>query len=240
MNLLIKILAAFLILLLSKSFAQDCKGTIKIDTDTPSSIIFINDSLTAIGNTALQTEAGVYKIAVIRGGKNWDNIVFTDSVNLKCEEEKIFNYSFKSAVYLQTNPHDAGVFIGDSLIGHTPLYIPVTLKNLMLKKPDYETKIIDPAELTGGKTIGLNFVGRARKESFYEKNIFKYLVGGIVALGAATAYFKVKADKKFDEYQITGEPGLLNKTRKYDVISGITMGALQINFGALIYLFLVE
>ena len=46
--------------------------------------------------------------------------------------------------------------------------------------------------------------------------------------------------KKFDEYQIVGDPALLDQTDKYDLISGITFTALQINFGLIIYLFLTD
>jgi len=240
MNLSIKFCSAIILTLFANIFPQDCKGTIMINTDDPNSIIIINDSLKATGKTILTTEAGSYKIKAKRSVKSWDDIVFTDSLNLKCDEEKVFNYSFKSAILLQTDPYDAGVYNSDSLIGHTPLYIPFTSNNLILMKPGYETKIINPLEIQIGMPVVLNFFGKTKKESFYEKSIFKYLMGGIVALGAVTAYYKIKADKKFEEYQITGEPALLNKTRQYDLISGITMGAMQINFGVLIYFFLAE
>ena len=236
----IKFCSAIILTLFANIFPQDCKGTIMINTDDPNSIIIINDSLKATGKTILTTEAGSYKIKAKRSVKSWDDIVFTDSLNLKCDEEKVFNYSFKSAILLQTDPYDAGVYNSDSLIGHTPLYIPFTSNNLILMKPGYETKIINPLEIQIGMPVVLNFFGKTKKEIFYEKSIFKYLMGGIVALGAVTAYYKIKADKKFEEYQITGEPALLNKTRQYDLISGITMGAMQINFGVLIYFFLAE
>lgn len=236
----IKFCSAIILTLFANIFPQDCKGTIMINTDDPNSIIIINDSLKATGKTILTTEAGSYKIKAKRSVRSWDDIVFTDSLNLKCNEEKVFNYSFKSAILLQTDPYDAGVYNSDSLIGHTPLYIPLTANNLILMKPGYETKIINPLDIQIGMPVVLNFSGKTKKESFYEKSIFKYLMGGIVALGAVTAYYKIKADKKFEEYQITGEPALLNKTRQYDLISGITMGAMQINFGVLIYFFLAE
>ncbi len=50
-----------------------------------------------------------------------------------------------------------------------------------------------------------------------------------------STYFKLKADKKFDAYTITGEQTLLDQTFKYDLISGILFTALQINLGTLIY-----
>jgi hypothetical protein len=65
-------------------------------------------------------------------------------------------------------------------------------------------------------------------------------VSSIVVLGGITAYYKIKADKRFDDYQATGDGALLNETRKYDLISGISFAALQVNFGFLIYYFLKD
>jgi hypothetical protein len=62
----------------------------------------------------------------------------------------------------------------------------------------------------------------------------------MVALGVTTAYLKLEADDKFAEYKITGDPALLEQTNKLDTLSAVTFVALQINFGAIIYLFLVD
>ena len=51
---------------------------------------------------------------------------------------------------------------------------------------------------------------------------------------------KLEADKKFDDYLITGEQTLLDQTDRLDVISGISFVALQINFGLIVYFFLVD
>jgi hypothetical protein len=90
------------------------------------------------------------------------------------------------------------------------------------------------------KSFNPEFIGEVEKVSFYERSLFKYLLAGIVVLGGTTAYFKLKADEKFDAYEITGDQELLDETERYDLISGITFTALQINFGVLIYFFLNE
>ena len=95
-------------------------------------------------------------------------------------------------------------------------------------------------EIKPGQIFPLNFVGFEKEKSFYEKDIFKILTAGIVVLGATTAYFKLEADNKFKEYENSGNNNLLDETRKYDLISGITFAALQINFGLLLYYFLIE
>ena len=62
----------------------------------------------------------------------------------------------------------------------------------------------------------------------------------MVALGATTAFFKLKADNRYDEYRQSGDPSLLDQTNRLDLVSGITFVALQINFGLIIYFFLVD
>jgi len=76
--------------------------------------------------------------------------------------------------------------------------------------------------------------------NFFDKTLFKILIGTMVALGVTTAYLKLEADDKFAEYKITGDPALLEQTNKLDTLSAVTFVALQINFGTIIYLFLVD
>lgn len=84
----------------------------------------------------------------------------------------------------------------------------------------------------------LNF--KVRKESFVESDLFYIVVGSAVAFGAAAAYLKTESDKNYDKYILSGNKNYLNKTNNLDVYSGIALGALQINFGYLIYRFLTD
>ena len=101
-----------------------------------------------------------------------------------------------------------------------------------------------PAELTARyyiwSTRFFNSLPTLKNGSFFEGTLFKILVGSAVLLGASTAYIKLEADKKFDEYLITGDQKLLDQTNRLDVISGITFVATQINFGFILYLFLTD
>lgn len=141
---------------------------------------------------------------------------------------------------LNSNPQDAHVFYKDSLIGYTPLFISSRFDNLVLRKHSYEVLNISFEEITSGKVFSLNFVGNENETAFFNKDIFKFLTAGIIVLGGATAYFKLKADNKFEEYQSTGDNRFLEDTRRLDLISGITFAALQVNFGMLLYYFLIE
>jgi len=141
---------------------------------------------------------------------------------------------------LNSNPQDAHVYYTDSLIGYTPLFISSRFDNLTLRKHSYEDLSISFDEITPGKVFSLNFVGNETETAFFDKDIFKILTAGIIVLGGTTAYFKLKADNKFEEYQNTGDNRFLQETRRLDLISGITFAALQVNFGLLLYYFLIE
>lgn len=78
------------------------------------------------------------------------------------------------------------------------------------------------------------------KQSFHETNLFKVLIGTAIAFGSTAAYYKIKADKKYDEYLIAKDKAILDQVNKYDLVSGISFGLLQINFGYLLYRFLTD
>ncbi len=113
--------------------------------------------------------------------------------------------------------------------------------NILLKKNGYEDKYISADQLSSDKTISLvQYYNDDKYESFFDGTEFKLLLGSLIVLGGTTAYFKLKADDKFEEYQFTGNGEFLDQTHKYDLISGITFGLVQINFGILMYYFLFD
>ena len=145
----------------------------------------------------------------------------------------------QDSLYFKTNPEDVYVIKNDSLIGHTPLFINGSIGKVTLTKPGYEKMSFN---LNGydNNPVSLKFTGKKTVESFFESSVFKIFVSTIVVLGGVTAYYKIKADKRYDDYQATGDGNLLKETRRYDLISGISFAALQVNFGFLIYYFLSE
>ncbi len=222
------------------TYGQECKSKVLIKTDIPSSKIYVNNELAGRGNTELELERGVYDIVVMEESDRWDAKSYRDSLNLENCRDTVLSYHFKSEVYLDTDPQDVYVYQDSSLIGHTPLFLPVNNDTIVLKKPGYEDKLLTVDELNPGEKVNLNFTGQAAGKNFFEKNVFKILVGGILALGGVTAYYKLKADDYFDQYQFYGDKHDLDQTHKYDLISGITFGALQVGFGFLIYYFLSD
>src|SRR5690606_37250548 len=125
---------------------------------------------------------------------------------------------------------DAMVIAGDSLVGFTPLRFSGSYGNITVKKHGYAENQINFNSETSEINVNLDFIGQTNKISFFEKDISKILFASMIALGATTAYFKIKADNSFDEYLRTGDIKLKEKTDQYDLVSGVTLGLTQINF----------
>ena len=222
-------------------YAQDCKVKVTIKTDIDSSSIFINNNFTGKGKVETELSPGNYSITAEEPSSFWDAKEINDFLKIgNCDEAKLISLNFNKRFYLQTNPQDAYVYSKDSLIGHTPLFVPEYLNSLELKKPGYKNVSIYSNNISSNKIVNLNYIGHANGKNFFQKDLFKILIGGIITLGSVTAYFKLKADDKFSQYQATGNGDYLTQTRKYDLISGISLGALEINFGVLLYYILSD
>lgn len=102
----------------------------------------------------------------------------------------------------------------------------------------YHSKTILFSEKNYTGRINFNFTNENEDENFYDKSLFKILLGSFVALGATAAYFKIKADKRFKEYKTTNNQSLLDDTNRYDTFGGIAFVLMEVNLGVLIYYFL--
>lgn len=234
------LLLVFSIMFSSKIFPQDCKARLIVKTDEEKSIIELNNKFLGYGKIETRIDTGNYILSVHEPFDKWDSKYFLDTLNVSnCNDIKL-SYNFNSDVYLKTNPQDVYVYTKDSVLGNTPLFIPLKYDLIELSKPGYQSKIIHLNQLSSNNLINLKYTGENVTKSFYEKEIFKILVGTMVLLGGTTAYFKLKADNRYESYLSTENQTYLDQTKKFDTISGITMTALQINFGILIFYFLTD
>ena len=237
MKLLISKILIILIFLPLYLHAQDCYSTLIINSDITNSVVYVDTVKIGEGKKIIsQVTKGIHKVLVMENSDRWNAQTFIDTINVEeCNQTIKLNFNFKSQTYLQTNPQDAYVFSNDSLIGHTPLFISSDIEHVSLKKPGYSSIDLKINHDNPNQLANLVFTGKPEQELFVNKNLFKILLGGIVVFGGITAYFKIKADKRFDTFQSTGDNYYLDETHKFDLISGISFGALQVNFGLLLY-----
>lgn len=221
-------------------YSQDCNGLISIQVNYEKVEIFFNDSLVAIASTTIELPVGKHQLKIIKSGSEWGSEQIIDTISIvDCGQEISINYQFTESKILKTEPSNVSVYYNENILGYTPLKLQNNYPKLKLIKSGYEELIINNNEITES-AIKLNLIEIKDEKLFYEKNLFGILIGTALLLGGTSAYYKIKADDKFEEYKITGNSSVLQLTRDYDLISGITLGALQINFGLLIYFFLVD
>ena len=221
--------------------AQDCTAKIFIHTDVENAKLFVDDNFESEGNNfEIKLEQGTYKITIVEDYKKWNAGRIEDTLRIIDCSDLTFNYVLNNKLLLNSDPQNVYVRESDSLIGFTPMLLENNIQTILLQKSGYEDKIISQQEIAAGVKPELQFIGQVKDENFYESTLFKLLVGTAIALGATTAYYKLEADKNFDEYQDTGDPAALDQTDKYDTISAATFVALQIDFGLILYLFLTD
>jgi len=191
MSLFIKILFALVIFIAVNVFPQDCEVHLTIISDIENVNLFIDDSLAGSGkNINVTLSKGRHKIVALENSDRWDAKTFIDSLNITDCKDITLQYKFKNKVLLNTEPQDVYVFSNDSLIGHTPLLIPMELNNIRLEKNGFESKIISYSDFGINDPVKLNFTGEYDDGNFFDKTLFKILIGTMVALGVTTAYLK--------------------------------------------------
>ncbi|MCS7053084.1 MAG: hypothetical protein NZM09_05060 [Ignavibacterium sp.] len=195
--------------------AQDCKSELVIKSDFNSVNIFINDSLVSDnGYFVGKIEKGNYKIVADEVSDRWNSITFIDTIIIDdCNLRKELLFLFKEdSIKTQLNQHDSTDFIN---------------KKYYLSEKAY-------------KEIDFSIPNKVKKEKFVDSHLFKIFTVTSIVLGGVTAYYKIKADKLFDEYLSSRDKSKLDQTKKYDLISGITLAAFQINFSYILLRFLLE
>lgn len=217
--------------------AQDsCQAAITIECDIPNVILSFNGIEFEQSNQfMLQLKKGIYKITLMENSDRLDAKTIIDTIYVDDCDEKYFKYYFNEEVYLDSKPQDAKIISGDSLLGYTPLFVNKNLSSLLISKDGFESLSISSDQLTKYNIFDLKFIGSTKQESFFETIQFKIVLGAVAVLGGVTAYYKLLADDNFDDYKLTGKQSSLDLTKKYDLISGISFGLLQINFGYLLY-----
>lgn len=239
MKLLYKII--FALVYLNTLFAQDCKSILEIETNRDSSLIFINNQLIGYGKIRQEVSLDKYFITIKENIYKWNEHEINDSINIKlCDKEYLISYNLFDKIFVDTKPQDASIYIYDSLMARTPNFVNVNeFQNVLLKKNGF-SKSLPSKELSAYNTISLELPNPEKNEIFSESDLFKVFVGTATIFGALSAYFKIKSDNRYDEYQKSRDPSTLSEVKRLDLYSGIAFGLLQLNFGYLIYKFLIE
>jgi len=163
--------------------------------------------------------------------------------------------------YINTSPQNAAVYLNGNYIGSSPCrfannIIDTMDKNeIMIKLNGYHDFNFEFgfADIPLNKSISLvpknslihdnPVVLKNRLQLFNtRREIVPVAISGILTAGSAilSFYFKRMANERYDEYLFTGDPNTLKKTQKYDLYSGIGLGAFEVSFVSLLYFLLIK
>ena len=222
-------------------FAQDCISPVNITTNDTSAVIFVDKKYSGKGETKLDLSEGLHIVSIRQSLVKWNGYEINDTLKiLVCPKEYSFNYKILENIYVDSRPQNAGILQNDSLVGYTPLFVNGLNVNSIKFKKDGLLTDADFKMLKSGKIPEINFKPVTVSENFTDSDLFKILVGTTAVLGATAAYFKLRADNKYDDYLINKNNSTLDEVDRLDLISGIAFGLLQINFGYLVYRFIAD
>lgn len=172
----------------------------------------------------------------------------------------------RGVVVLESEPTRAEVYVGDSLIGHTPQRIARSMLDSVRvcfpSRDAWDAQVLRPDTTALSAELGvllLRFdagrmllapslasapvVGAAEERrsgmAFPRTDV---LLPGTIALGAGIAAVMLKqhADGLYDDYLRTRDESLLSQTKKYDIYAGVSLAILQVGLGYLMYRLLAE
>ncbi len=219
--------------------AQQEKTTLIIKAEPAGSAIIVNGKLEGRGKVEIGLIPGIYTIFIKESLFKWTGGEVSDTIVISGNEKKIEKYyRINPSNYITSIPADAKVTLNDSFLGYTPLFVESAQGRYSLIKDNYLPKEI--ILNSGVNEVSLGEPVNGKQSSFTKSPWFKVLLGTAAVLGAAAAYYKIKADKSYDTYLNNMSPSTLDEVNRYDTVSGIALGALQINFGLLLYLLLTE
>lgn len=233
-----KLFLFILIFTVASIFGQTSLTKLIISSNISSYYIYVDGRLSGIGKTELSLPEGEYHICIKESLLKWTGREITDVIKIDNSTGKIEkNYSFAEQTLINSIPQDARISVRDSIIGYTPLFINSGIKNLTLLKDNYGPLNVN---LTGVKEFNLGNRVNGSNGTFVKSPWFKVLLGTAAVIGTVAAYYKIQADKSYDIYLTNRSSATLDEVNRYDAISGIALGALQINFGVLLYLLLSD
>ena len=243
-----RLLAVFAIGTASLFSVRDSHGqarTLHVDTNAEGAAVYADGNwLGRAVDSPLVLPASAKEIRVLSAGLDvWsvDPLVF----DLRDNDNPVVHLDahFPNTYRFESNPSGAQVFLGDQLLGQTPLRLireqPLE-GNVAFVLPGYTSRDI-PA---GSEIWNFHRVTLTALETHEEAVSSGFVVQRArrdwisiaasttaFAAGALAIHYRTKADNRFDDFNATGKPGLKSDVKRLDVQSGIALGVMQVGIG---------
>jgi hypothetical protein len=184
---------------------------------------------------------------------SWNPLVVVDSLEALEGANPEKQIVLGTHLRVQSEPTGSTVLVGGTIAGTTPLYLqsPELLReNLSIIKLGYDTLVVP----VGDQSAGYLFAKLNPKAGFPRGTItgvapaaptsdqwLTYASGAtMIGSGVLSAYLKDRANREFDRYMITKDPGSLSLTRRLDKGAAASLVVSQISFVILAYILLSE
>lgn len=178
--------------------------------------------------------------------------VFSQESDYTTHDSLKINYN-----YINSQPQNADIYINDEHIGGTPRFFmwsdsvfPKQLKIKMKGYADYIETVNDASLLN--KTYSLvplsgtklpNLVKEDKSTHFHApRKVVPIVLTGLVTAGAGFAafYYKSLAIDNRDHYNEFNDQESLDKKKKFDIISGVSIALFQVGFASLMYFLFID
>ncbi len=239
--------------------AAEAGRAIDVTADPPGALVYLDGELIGaaplrIGLDDVHDRGRDFVVLSVVGGdaRRWFVPVITDSVRVPPGRSGgdaggaiiARHYELPLPLRVTSEPAGAEVLLGDSVLGTTPLLtmVPRSVSRLDIRMDGYEPQSAMVRDGISAYRIGLVPRGTPapdpRSPLLAEpgKSYAPVFIaaGSAVAAGAAAAWLKHLADRSYEEYRSTGDGATLDRVRRYDIISGISLAVAEIALGYLV------
>jgi hypothetical protein len=176
-------------------------------------------------------------------GEQWIHPALTETLLVEGSVMLARTARFPDISHITSDPYGAEVRFRDSLLGTTPLFVSLdTLAGMVtITRAGYEAATLPAAReihailapLPGGPASRSVYLSTEQSKSYAP---VVAAAGATVLSGAVAAYFKIRADRSYDEYRSTGSSEALDEVHRDDLISGASLAASQLSLLLLGYL----
>ncbi len=184
---------------------------------------------------------------------SWNPLVAVDSVEVFQGVNPEKQVVMGTLLRVQTDPPGGTVLLGGAIAGTTPLYLqsPELLRDyLQISKLGYDTLVVPMSDENSGY-----IKARLRPRAGFPHGAAPGLTQGpptpdhwltyasgatMIGSGVLSAYLKDRANKEFDRYMSTKDPGSLSATRRLDKGAAVALAVSQISFAILAYILISE
>ncbi len=238
------------------STPADSLGTVSITTSPAGADVYI-DSL-YVGKSPLlnlHLPSGQRYLKVFYPSMfAWNPLQVFDSMDVKKGSHLEKQVVLGTLLRVQSVPSGSVVAVGHFPVGMTPLYLQTpgtNLEELRIFKEGYDSLTVPVRDAKDGLVrvrlkaargvSGALATGDLVQGSPSSDHWLTYASGAtMIASGVASVYLKDRANREFDRYLLTKDPGGLSTTRRLDRGAAATLIVSQISFAILAYILLSE